>query len=337
MPIDISITGARAGVNIALTNLAQGFVQPSYVMRLLYPLDEVATYGGTVLQFDDSMYDDVSDDRGDDTPYPEIQSGYEGKPFKLNTKGLSYRVPDKRRKEMENLRINWGNLASNSLMTRAGLRHEIEGAVKATTVANYAATNRITLSAGNRFGDANVDPDLIIRTGKDSCADQIGVEPNVSVIGRRVFSALANKYARTFTAVGTNPGIRPQLTLMALAQMYGFRKVAVCDAIVKVGGARTKVFGNHMVMAYTNPAALPTDDVSEGLLIPFRPSGAIDVMTPAYGYTYSFEGNPLMYSPYYDNDRGATVYKLDFDRQVVNSGVNDAGLITHGYLIRDAA
>jgi hypothetical protein len=256
---------------------------------------------------------------------------------KLNTKGLSYRVPDKRRREMENLRINWGEIAANTLMSRGGNRHEIEAAAKATTVANYATTNRVTLSAGSRFSDANVDPDPIIRTGKDAVANMIGMEPNVAVVGRQVFSALATKYSRTFTSVGTTPGIRPQLTLMALAQLYGFRKVACCDAIVKVNKVRTKVFGNHMVMGYTNPLALPNDDMSEGLPIPFSPNGAINILTPAYGYTLVYKDNPQVYSPYYDNDRGATVYKMDFDRQVVNSGVDEAGLITHGYLIRDAA
>jgi hypothetical protein len=331
MPGDISLQGARAGVSLPLTNLAQGVVQPEYVMRLLFPLAEVGTYGGTVIQFDDSDYEDVLDDRADDTPYPEVQAGYEGKPFKLKTKGLRYRVPDKRRKEMENLRINWGQKAVKSLINKAGLRHEIEAATIATNVALYNANNRITLSAGSRFGDAGTNPDSIIRAGKSAVSDQIGLEPNVAVIGRRVFDGLAAKYAANFTSTNTTPGLRSQLTLETLAGIYGFRRVAICDAIVKINGVRTKVFGNHFVMGFANPDGLNGDN------LPYKPDGAIDMVTPAYGYTYVMQGQPVVQAPWYDKDRKATVYDLDFDRQVVTTGIDAGNLITHGYIIANAA
>jgi hypothetical protein len=47
-------------------------------------------------------------------------------------------------------------------------------------------------------------------------------------------------------------------------------------------------------------------------------------------------GNPQIYTPWYDQDRKATIYDIDFDRKVVASGVNSAGAITHGYLIANA-
>lgn len=331
MPGDISLQGARAGVSLPLTNLAQGVVQSEYVMRLLFPLAEVGTYGGTVIQFDDSDYEDVDDSRADDTPYPEIQAGYEGKPFKLDTKGLRYRVPDKRRKEMENLRINWGQKAAQSLISRAGLRHEIQSAALATNVALYNANNRITLSSGSRFGDASTDPDPIIRAGKSAISDQIGLEPNVAIMGRRVFDALAAKYSRNFTSTSTSPGLKPQLTLETLAQIFGFRRVAICDAIVKRNGVRQKVFGNHLVMAYSNPNGLDGDN------LPYVPNGQIDTVTPAYGYTYVMQGQPAIQTPWYDKDRKATIYDMDFDRQVVLTGVDGSSLITHGYIIASAA
>ena len=330
MPAIQSITSARAGVSLPLTNLAQGFNQPDFVMRLLFPLAEVGTYGGTVVSFDDSMYEDVQDDRADDASYPEITSGYTGTTYKLDTKGLRYRVADKRRKEMENLRINWGQMASTALMQRAALRHEIEAATVATTTGNYASTNRITLTSGSQLNDDGVDPDPLIRAGSDTIAEQIGMRPNVMVMGLRVFSAMAATYSRNFTSVATAPGLRPQLTKQVLADIFGFQKVEICNAIYKVNGTRSQVFGKHIVMAYTNPAAL------NGNLIPYRPNGAIDTMTPAYGYTYVMQGNPLMYTPWIDQDRKATVYDLDFDRKVVASGVNSSAAFTHGYLIANA-
>lgn len=324
----LSLQESRAGVSLPLTNLAQGFVQAQMVMRLLFPLAEVGTYGGVTIQFDDSIYNDVDDARADDTPYPEIAWGYTGKPYKLNTKGLSWRLGDKEKREYNNLNMNWGAIASGQLMGRAVLRHEIEAAAVATNLSSYATTNRVTLTAGGQFNDSATDPDPIIRTAKTAVSNQVGVEPNVAVMGRDVFDALASKYSREFAP---NVTIKPQLTLDLLAQIFGLQRVAICDAIVKRGGVKQKVFGKHMVLGYTNPAALNSDR------LPYRPDGAINTMTPAYGYTYVMQGNPLMYQPYYDNDRGATVYKLDFDRSIVTTGVDQSsGLITNGYIIYNA-
>lgn len=330
MPLDISLTGARAGVSLPLTNLAQKTPQAKYVMRLLFPLAEVGTYGGVVTQFDDSSYEVVDDSRADDSPYPEIQSGYEGKPFKLSTKGLRYRVPDKRRLEMNNLRINWGDLAVKDLISRGGLMHEVEAAERATNFTSYAATNRISLAAGDRFGVASVDPDSRIRAAQDAIAGQIAMNPNVWIMSQEGFSALANKYSRTFTSTSTTPGIRSQLTKQALADMYGFERVEICNAIVKRNGVKSKAFGNHMVMAYTNPDAL-----DEGI-ITYQPNGSINPMTGGYGYTYVMAGNPKVYEPWYDQNRKSTIFDMDFDRQVNVTGVSESGGIIYGYLIENA-
>jgi hypothetical protein len=326
-----SLQQSRLGINMVLTNLAQGVIQPDYAMRLLYPLAEVADYGGQIIEFDDSAYLEVDDDRADDTPYPEIQESYFGRPFTLNTKGLSFRVGDKKANQMQRLGINWGRRASERLIGRAGLMHEIEAASAATTVGNYATTNRITLSAGSQFNESGVDPDPVIRTGKSAVASQIGVDPNVMVMGRDVYDVLAARYSRNFTATSGGGGLRPQLTEEILAGIFGFARVRVCNALRKTASGRQRIFGKHIVMGYTNPAALNADR------LPYRPQGQIDVETPSYGYTYVYVNNPLMYNPYRDEDRGATVYKLDFDRKVTQTGVDrTSGLITHGYLIANA-
>ena len=166
----------------------------------------------------------MDDDRDDDTPYPEIQESYFGRPFTLNTKGLSYRVGDKKANQMQRLRINWGQRAGQRLMGRAGLMHEIEAATAATTVGNYATTNRITLSVGSQFNEPDVDPDPVIRGGKSAIASQIGIDPNVMVLGRDVYDVIATRYSRSFTATSAGGGLRPQLTEEILADIFGFAR-----------------------------------------------------------------------------------------------------------------
>ncbi len=330
MPYDISLEATRAKVSMPLSQLAQDIVQPDFVMRYAYPLVPVPTYGGVIPRVDDSIYEEVDDNRADDTPYPEIQEGIDGAAFRLTTKGLSYRVPDKRKREYQNLGINWGRRAIRALMKRGGLMHEIEAANRATTAANYAATNRITLAAGSRFG--NIDPDPVIRTGLSAIALSSGTDANVGIMGRLVFDALATKFAQNFTSTGTSPGLRNQLTLDVLANIYGLRKMLICNAIVKRNNVKQRVFGNHLVLA-----SVPEEAIATGQLN-YRANANLDFeIDPSFGYTLVIDGNPQVFDPYYDNDRSATVYKMDFDRALTNTGVDDSNLITHGYLIENAA
>ncbi|MEH2138566.1 hypothetical protein [Nostoc sp.] len=324
-----SLYEARLGINMPLTQLAQGYIQPEYVMKLLYPLAEVNTYGGQIVSFDDSAYEEIDDNRADGTDYPEIEDTFFGRPFQLKTKGIKYKLPDKKRDEMANLRINWGDMAAKAVMSRAGLMHEIQAAVRATTVANYATTNRVTLSSGSQLNEASVDPDPVIRAAKSAVSGQIGVDPNVGLFGQTAFDAFATKFARNFTSTAPN-GVIPQLTEDALANILGLSRVRVVKALRRVAGVRTRIMDKDIILGYTNPAALNGDR------LPYRPDGVINIMQPGFGYTYVFRNHPLMYDPGRNEEKGYTFYKLDFDREIVNTGVDDSGLIISGYLIKNA-
>ncbi len=323
-----SLRNASAGVSISLTNVAQGFKMPQFVMRALFPLVETGDYDGRIIRFDDAIYEEIDDNRADDTTYPEVQDGYQGAAYSLSIKGFSYRVGDKKAKKMERMNINWGRRASTRMIQRAGLKHEIESAAVAVTPANYAAGNQIALAGAQQFNDPSSNPGTYIRAGRSAIAQQIGVDPNVMVMGREVFDTIQENELIKDRLKHTT---RDSLTTEMLANFYGFDEVRVCSALVKrANGTKEYVFGKNLVMAYTNPSALRQDR------LPFRTTGTIDQEEPSYGYTYTYMGNPQVFSPYRDDDRGATVYKLDFDRSVQAVGVNDANLITHGYLISNA-
>jgi hypothetical protein len=324
-----SLYESRLGINLPLTQLAQGYIQPEYVMKLLFPLAEVSNYGGQIVSFDNSAYDEIDDDRADGTDYPEIEDTFNGRPFVLDTKGIKYKLPDKKREQMASLRMNWGDFAAKAVMSRAGLMHEIQAATVATTVGNYASTNRVTLSSGSQLNEASVDPDPVIRTAKNAVSGQMGVDPNVMILGQSAFDALATKYAKNFTSTAPN-GLRQQLTEEILAAVFGFARVRVCKALRKVAGVPTRIIDKDIVLAYTNPAALDADR------LPYRPDGQINIMQPSYGYTYVYRNNPLMYDPSRNEEKGYTFYKLDFDRKIANTGVDSSGAIISGYLIKSA-
>ncbi|ALY07482.1 major capsid protein [Nodularia phage vB_NpeS-2AV2] len=321
---------SNLGVNQILTNIAQRYVQPEHVMRLLYPLVEVGSISGQILSFGDEDYNNVNDDVADGDNYAEIEDTFSGQPFVLNSKGLMYKLPDRKRRQLEFQGYNWGQHAATKLMERASLLHEAESATKATNAANYATDNKITLTSGSQFNEATVDPEPVIRQASTAIIQQIGVKPNVMILGRNVFDALATKFSKTFTSTVVG-GMRQQLTEDVLAATYGFARVRVCDAIVKNGQTKTNPFGKNIVIARVNPAALNADR------IPYRIDGSIMPQEYSFGYTYVYKGNPLMYDRGRNDEKNYDYFKLDFDRSVVHTGVNKtSGLIESGYLIKDA-
>lgn len=332
MPSPVSVVQARLGINLPLTNLAYRVIQPQFGFgKIFYPLATVGSYGGQIIAFDESIYEDVVDDRADGADYPEIQEGYAGRPFKLKFKGLMYKIPDKRRNEMANLRINWGRLAVDSLMKRAGLRHNLEAIALATNINNYATTHRITLSLGSQFNEAGVDPDPVIRTACTRIAESVGVMPNAIGLSLYSFNALATKYAQNFTSTNTAPGLRQQLTAETLAGIFGVDRVIVDKTIRKVNGTKQFAMGKDIVIGYVNPKGLNGD------ALPYRPDSDINMMEPAFGYTYVYDRNPLIYDPGRNEEKGYTYYKMDFDRSVENVGVQEGtNLIESGYLIKNA-
>ncbi len=329
--IDTSLQASRAGTNLPLTTIALGYKQPDFVMKWLFPLVETSTYGGTILRFGEGETDEINDDRADAAPYPEIDAaGYEGLPYKLNTKGFSYPLGDKRRQEMENLNINWGALATRALMKHVGMVHEIEGAIAATTVGNYASTHRVTLSSGSQLNETGVDPAIAISTAKSRISAYAMTPPNVAIMGQEVFDALSIKYARIFTGGNASSDAQMVVTEELLARLLGLRKVGVCRAARR----GVPVFGKNLVLGYVPPDALSDE---EGLQV-YRPRRAdlVSVAEPAYGFTYVMVGQPKISNAIRDELRSRTVWKVDFDRKVALTGVNEAGLLTHGYLIANA-
>jgi hypothetical protein len=322
-----SVQEARLGVNVPLTKIAQGIKQPDYVLKLLYPVIPTDEYGGQIITFNDSIYDDVDDLRADDGYYKSVTTGYDGRAFKLDTRGLSFRAGDRKLNTWKKRGINPDRLATSTLMNKAGLRHELQAAIKSTTITNYAPGNRIVLTPETNFRNQSVDPGTYIRAAASTIALTTGYEPNVIVFGREVYDAVSEN--RNVVGAGDFRS-KDFLTTDAISSRYGFKKAVVCNAIWNSTGVKERIFGKHVVIARVNPAALENVDR-------YTPDQNVTEEEPSYGYTLAYLNHPQVRTPYYDRDRSATVWNMDFDRTLINPGVDDNGQITYGYLIANAA
>jgi len=188
----------------------------------------------------------------------------------------------------------------------------------ATTAANYASTNTVTLSGTSQWNDyTNSDPIGVMRTGKRAIHSRIFREPNKIVIPYAVMSVMEDhpdfleriKYSERAI-------FSPEL----LASLLGFEEVIVPGVGINTAPlgqpeSLAYLWGNDVVMAY----------------VPTRPGLKI----PAYGYEFTWEGQTV--DRWRENPRKSDLIRCSraYDHKMTAVDASDDQIA--GYLILDAA
>lgn len=147
-----------------------------------------------------------------------------------------------------------------------GLDREVRVATLVRNPAGYPTANKTTLSGTAQWDDkVNSDPITAITTARDSLI----IRPNVMVMGRRVFTALAShpKIVKAYNGTTGDTGIVPQ---QFIANLFEFEEIIVGEGyvnIAKKGQAMSlsRVWGLDAVMYYRAPVlASPTGILTYG-------------------------------------------------------------------------
>jgi Phage major capsid protein E len=322
-----SVTSARAGSNKVLTSIAQGYENQEFIVPYLSPAVTVTERGGLYIVFDKSQFRLFADDRAPGSQYNVIEAGYTGKPYKLRSKGLIYPIPIERKEEEESaLSLDTGKMATETLTEAEMLNLEVEGADLFTTAANYNSNNTEVLSGSSQWSDPTSTPAADIRGWSAAVSAAIGKKPNVMAMGFDVFQSLCEHPSILDRIKHTS---RDSVTPEILANLYGFDKVVVGEALVDRGtGVTERVWGKNVILARVNPAGLKAGK------IPFSSMNLANRKTPSFAYTYVQKDSPVVSNPWYDDRDDCYRYKIRFDRDTGIVGVDDAGLANAGFLAR---
>jgi hypothetical protein len=198
----------------------------------------------------------------------------------------------------------------------------------ATTAANYASTNTVTLSGTSQFNDyVNSDPISVLRTGKAAVHSRIFTEPNTSVIPYQVMTVLEDHPDFIERIKYSERGI---VSADLIAAVVGIGKIIIPG--VGINSAHTGatptlgyLWGKDVIMAWVPP----------------RPGLKI----PAFGYEFGWKGNPGGQLQYIDRwreeKRKSDLVRVCryYDLKLVaqgDTGSSDAGLAIAGYLIKNS-
>lgn len=299
-------SGARI-IDPILTNYAQGYKNAEFVGNMLFPRVPVNASGGQIIEFGKEAFLSYNLRRTPGGATKRIQFGYLGKPFALLQDSVEVPVPREHLRDAAAVPgIDLGTRAVGLGMKVVLKSLEVDQANMATLATNYDANHKVTLAGATKWSAATGTPTLDVQAGREAIRASIGVYPNVGVISAVAFNAAKNNPNVTARFQYTShDAITPAMlaNLWELDQLIIGKGIAMTDA-----GVASDIWGNNMVLAYTN-------------------LGSMNAEEPSFGYTYTMEGNPMVEQTYWDAATKSWIYPANFERAPVLSG------ITAGFLL----
>lgn len=300
-------------VDAVLTSVAQGYKNAELIGNALFPYVPVGQRGGKIVAFGKEDFALYATGRVPGSNTRRINFGYSSDSYALESHSLEGQVPIELLQEANAMPgMNLGTLAVNKVQAIIGLRLEAAQAALATNAANYAASNKTSLTGTARWSDFTgaSDPVSDVEAGKEAVRQQIGRRPNTIVLGAAVLAKLKDhpKIQERIKYTG-----RDVPTPELLASLLGVARVVVGDAVYTgADGKFADVWGKNVVLAYTELGPLADQGV------------------PTFGYTYRLNGYPLVEQPYFDRNSKSWIYPVTDEVSPVIAGASA------GYLISNA-
>jgi hypothetical protein len=288
----MNTAGARV-IDPILTTVAQGYQNAEFVGMNLFPSVPVGQRGGKIITFGKEDFALYATARAPGAGTKRIQYGYSGSAYALEQHALEGLVPFEIMQEASAVPgIDLGRGAIVKVQNTIGLRLEYAQAVLATTAANYAASNKVTLAGVDQWSDysGTSDPVDDIEVAKEAIRAKVGKRGNTVVMGAAVFAKL-RQHPKIIDRIKYTG--RDSVTVELLAALFGVKRVLVGDAVyADAAGNFVDVWGKFVVVAYTDLATLA------------------DMGTPSYGYTYRLNGFPTVEQPYEDRNAKSWIYPV---------------------------
>ena len=295
--------GQARVVDPVLSTVALGYSLPSAVGSNLFPRVPVNLRGGKVIQFGKEAFKQYNTVRAPGAATARIQFGYEGVPYAIVVNSLEAPVPRELQQDASVMPgIDLGTRAVNLVMRTNIVSLEVEQAKLALTAANYDANHKVALAGTSQWSDysGTSDPSADVQAWREAIRATTGQYPNVMVIAPKVMAAL-RQHPKILDRIKYTG--RDSITTDILQVLWDIPKIVVGTMVTSDdAGNFTDTWGKNVVLAYV-------------------PAGPSTMEEPSYGYTYVYNGHPLVETPYWEPQSKSWIYGVSFDRQAQLTGI----------------
>lgn len=300
-------------IDPVLTTVARGYKNAQSIGRYLFPRVPVKQRGGKILSFGKEDFMLYSTGRAPGTNTKRVQFGYQGNNYTLESHSLEGVLPIELLQEAQAVPgVDLGNATVRKVQNIISMRLEYAQAQLATNAANYAASNKTTLSGTSQWSDLTSgvsDPIKDVEAGKEAIRKQTGQRPNTLAVGASV-GAMLKQHPKIIDRIKYTG--RDVATTDLLASLFGVENFVIGDGIyTDANGASADIWGKAVVLAFTQPGEL------------------VDNGAPTFGYTYQLDGYVMVEEPYYDRNSKSWIYPVTDEVAPVIAGA-DAGYLISG-------
>ncbi|WP_190323210.1 hypothetical protein [Candidatus Tokpelaia sp.] len=287
-----------------LTEYARGYKNSEFIGQLLLPTTPIPNRSMKVLRFGKEAFRQYLDTRrapGAETK--RIAVGYTADPVALRQDALDAVVPIELMQDAA--AVPNVDLAAHSVKVVQdiiALGNEVATASLLRDPVNYPTGHVIELTGAQRWSEATSNPAADIKAAGNIVRLMIGRRPNMLTLSPRVFDVLS-----------LHPVIKEQfkyttadsLTMEMLAAYFQVEKVLVGEAVALAENAKDTdpaedVWGNDVLLTYS-----PKDG---------------NYMVPAFGYTYTLSGYPIVEEARWEGNKKSWVYGVTEEKRPYITG-----------------
>jgi hypothetical protein len=297
-------------IDPVLSRYAQGFNQAELIWSKIAPPVSVTASGGQVLEFGKEAFRLYNSSRAPGGATKRISFGYAGKPYALRQKSLEGQLPREHIRDARAvLGIDLQQRAVNLPLRALQLELEYDVAQLVTTDTNYASGHAPTILANDKWDAYTTsNPIVQIKNARELIRSKTGMYPNKLALGAKPWEALKDhpkileRYQYSTVAI---------LTLAMVAEVLSLDEIIVGKStFADENDELQDVWGNYAVL-FNQPMGTTYE-------------------VPAFAYTYTMQGHPLVEQSYYENNSKTWYFPVTYEREPVMAS-NIAG-----YLFKDA-
>lgn len=302
-------TRQAAVVDPILSTHARGYRNAEFISPSLFPRAPVPNRAMRQLKFGKESFRLLNTKRAPGSNVKRIQYGYASDPISLVQDALEGIVPIEHQQEAESVPgVDLGAGAVSMVLDALDLGLEYDCATMARNPANYAASNKVTLTTTARWTQSASTPIDDIKAANEAIRRMTGRNGNTLILGPNAKNALTKHASIKDQFKYTSA---QSITLAMLAALLELENV-VCGKAVYLpetaadSAAATDVWGDDAILAYV-------------------PKGG-NYQVPSYGYTYELDGFPQVETPYYSRETKSWIYSTTTERRPYIVGA-DAGFL----------
>ncbi len=296
-------------VDVILSTHARGYRNAENISHLLFPRVTVPNRSMRQLKFGKESFRMLNTRRAPGADKKRVQYGFASDPVGLVQDALEGVVPIEHQEEAMSVPgIDLAAGAINMVLDVVDLNLEYDCAQMARNAANYAASNKVTLTTTARWTQSASTPRTDIKAAKEVIRRMTGRYPNTLVLGPNGANALLEHQSIKDQFKYTSAD---SITLEMLARALQLKRVVVGEKVylpetAADTAAATDVWGDDAILAYV-------------------PDGA-NYQVPSYGYTYELAGYPQVNKPYFEERNDSWIYPAKVERKPYIVGA-DAGFL----------